>query len=212
MGERIFYPPPWQIPGLLDGRATRIVVPLKVQPIMLPGVNPNFSQLRAHRHGTDTWMLHGSREASKPFKLPFAPGDVLLAKEAWHPTVAGEVPLITYKAGLELAHITADQFDTVNNGQSGWRAAITMPQWAVRLRLRVTDVAVKRVDELTEAEMVAAGAIAWAERGEAPDPIGAAEPAYAFREMWNQQHARKPGLAFGDRPWVATAKVEKTDA
>lgn len=66
--------------ALLDGRKTQ--TRRLVKPVMKPGVNPNFSQLRAHRHGTERWMLHGSEEASEPFKVPYAPGDRLYVREA----------------------------------------------------------------------------------------------------------------------------------
>lgn len=208
MPNRPFFPPPWQIPVLLDGRATLVVTPLKPQPTMLPGVSPRFSQLRAHRHGTDTWMLHGSREASKPFKLPFAPGDTLVCREGFRIDVA-EMPPIDQHGNPRSQQVIvyrAGDPEFADEPSMGWQSPIMMTAQDVRLRLRVTYVEVKRVTELTEDEMRECGI-----RGDASGPWGCEGLTEDFSDAWDAQHTRKCGLAFSDGPWVAVGRVERAE-
>lgn len=206
MPDRPFYPPAWQIPGLLDGRATRIVVPLKVQP---------YDGYEVFQHPDGHWIQQG--HGIIELRMPFAPGDVLLCKEAWarlprsNLVGANGNPADPYEAGY--CAIYAADWGQPAIGGIAWRSPVTMPAWAVRLRLRVTeDVRVCRVGDLTETECEEFGTrepsltklggalaqAAWSER-------------QVFARWWQHRYARKPGLAFEKGPWAATAKVERVE-
>ena len=204
MPNRPFYPPAWQIPALLDGRAPRVCVPLKPQPdreifLWPPRLVSGKAIFENNHHGT------GLRQ---DVPLPFAPGDTLLCGEAWMPAIHGEVPLIVYKAGGE-RQITVDQFDTVNNGRTGWRSPATLRSGWRRLRQRVIDMAVKRTTDLSPADAIACGFGPYA--NSLTIDCDTRNPLDDLRAAWNQQHARTPGLAYADRPWVATGRVERVE-
>ncbi len=62
------------VKALLAGTKTQTRRLAKVK--LHEGVNPHFSQLRAHRDGAG-WRIHGSEEASDRFTVPYAVGDRL---------------------------------------------------------------------------------------------------------------------------------------
>lgn len=236
MPNRPFYPPPWQIPALLDGRATWVVMPFRVQPPPECSINydiGNESWLEPdkrtpYRRVFEAWG--GDLYARRPeghlcglFYLtpPFAPGDALVCKEAFYLTDDGHQERVVYAADqTDVAdHIatckrTAAQLNLSNT----WlrphllkRSPVTMPAWAVRLRLHVANVTVRRIDALDEIEAMQCGLGVINTR---PDRVYSAwdsNPCDELQEHWDQQHARKPGLAFGDGPWCAVGRVERVE-
>lgn len=88
-----------------------------------------------------------------------------------------------------------DGFHNWKPGQSPmrWRSPIYMPRWASRLTLTVTDVLVRRVQEISAAD-------AWSEG--CPVTVDADHPRYAlqwFRDLWNSLHGPD---AWDANPWV----------
>lgn len=79
----------------------------------------------------------------KFFKLPYQPGDILYVRETWH-------------KGLERYMYRADYSDTEKFYRNGkeiemkWHPSIRMPKEAARIWLKVTDVRVERLQEITE--------------------------------------------------------------
>lgn len=79
----------------------------------------------------------------KFFKLPYQPGDILYVRETWC-------------KGLERHLYRADYSDTEKFYQNGkeieikWRPSSIMPKEAARIFLKVTDVRVERLQEITE--------------------------------------------------------------
>lgn len=74
-------------------------------------------------------------------ELPYRPGDILYVRETWavwSPTY-GTIPEIIYKAdGYSQSH------------KMKWRPSIHMPREAARIFLRVTDVRVERLQDITD--------------------------------------------------------------
>lgn len=77
-------------------------------------------------------------------KAPYQPGDNLYVREAWQQNYDGSY---SYRA--------KDMFE----GEKGWRPSIHMPKEAARLFLRVTDVRVERLQNITMTGMLAEGVI-----------------------------------------------------
>lgn len=236
MGERPFYPPAWQIPALLDGRAVRIVVPLKVQP---PWRQEGDAGAFLYGDGYRCGDVNYADGVCEP--LPFAPGDVLVCKEAWY---REDDRLFKARADTPSAVFEGELFykaDDPNLPGAHWQSPATMAAQDVRLRLRVIDVAVKRVDELTREECIELGATSrpkcsgfgcrydgwsmdwsdvgkpsrWASMGAGglltEADVCLASPQTAFGNAWNARYGRSIGF-YADQPWVATGRVEPTDA
>lgn len=83
-----------------------------------------------------------------PYKAPYHPGDILYVRETWafHANAEGG---IIFKARCP------DKLAKVKR----WRPSIHMPKEAARIWLKVTDVRVKRLQNITEEQSVAEGAI-----------------------------------------------------
>lgn len=85
----------------------------------------------------------------KFFKLPHQKGDVLYVRETWSEWTDGYL----YKAWTE-PFPQPGQFPEIK-----WKPSIHMPKEAARIWLKVTDVRVERLQEITEAEAILEGAI-----------------------------------------------------
>lgn len=86
-------------------------------------------------------------------------------------------------------------------GKPKWRPSIHMPRWASRLTLRITDVRVERVQDISEADAIAEG-IDW--------QPGYCTPAVeTFWGLWDSINANRKDKAgnllpysWDDNPWV----------
>lgn len=138
-------------------------------------------------------------------KCPWEPGDVLYVRETWyyenhmHDLTAGEPDL----PGGRYSHryiFKADCPDypvDVGVGPQGWRPSIHMPKEAARLFLRVKDVRVERLRDITEEDAVAEGCtplidkrgvVVIAARGK-------------FHALWDSLDV-KPEYRWESNPWV----------
>ena len=77
----------------------------------------------------------------KYVKAPYQPGDTLYVRETWM-DYAG---LTMYKADCDIYRL-----DSLNFAGFGWKPSIHMPKEAARIWLKVTDVRVERLQEITE--------------------------------------------------------------
>lgn len=119
-------------------------------------------------------------------------GDILWVRETWSPVQVLPKRYL-YKADAE-------------NGGEGdglpirWRPSIYMPREAARLFLRVTDVRVERVQDISEADAKAEGVT----------PINDSECGYrgAFRELWNALNAKR-GYDWYTNNWVWVYTFER---
>lgn len=208
--------------ALLDGRKTQ--TRRIVRPVMLPGVNPKFSDLKAHphgKHGEGRWMIHGSEEASEPFRVPFAPGDRLYVREAFALVGAVDPGWMLYRASGYDEECARHGFDNPPpECEVRWKPSIHMPRWASRLWLTVTDVRVERVGAISEADAIAEGiserpcvgpyrgpdATYWSadfDHGE----LSRTTPVHAFAALWNSLHTN-PGETWDANPWVVAVTFE----
>lgn len=135
-------------------------------------------------------------------------GDILWVRETWyyenhmHDLTAGEPDLSSggyshryiYKASNPNYPVH------VGVGQQGWRPSIHMPKEACRLRLKVTDVRVERLQDIDVAscvkEGVDFGGIAWTLN---------AKP--AFIKLWDSINIDR-GYGWDSNPWVWTITFE----
>ena len=123
-------------------------------------------------------------------------GDLLWVRETWGESGYNR---IEYRA----APADGSDFRCV----SRWRPSIHMPRFASRITLRITDVRVQRVQEISEEDARAEGIVdgGCLTCGE-PEPCGCADPRPdardAFAYIWHQIHGETGGRAWHANPWV----------
>lgn len=165
---------------------------------------------RLPKHPTK-WDLTGSvgvaRDAGYPmvYRAPYAVGDRLVVKETWshdgpdletvrarlQDALDGGIPYGPYYRATECAPETLR-----------WRSSVTMPRWASRLTLTVTEVRCQRLQEISEEDAVAEGILQQRFTGwfSVPGIDGAGTSARAaFALLWNSLHGPD---AWARNDWV----------
>lgn len=79
---------------------------------------------------------------------PYQPGDILYVREAWMDYAGRTV----YKADCDKFHL-----ESLNFAGFSWHPSIHMPKEAARIWLRVTDVRVERLQEITGQDVLKEG-------------------------------------------------------
>lgn len=123
--------------------------------------------------------------------VPYRPGDILYVRETW--TQDGDV--YRYKAGFY------DQ-------NRKWRPSIHMPREAARIFLRVTDVRVERLQEITDEQAILEGFEAY------HSDSGYYEPAtLGFVETWDStiKLANRAIYGWEANPWVWVIEFERCE-
>lgn len=142
--------------AILDGRktVTRRVVK---DPYHISGDGEvcRITGLAIHK-GTN--VTHGAPYPDSPYR----PGDILYVRETWRPHSAWSGSYssgceIEYKAGGENLIIDGSVI-AVPERETPWRPSIHMPREAARIWLRVTDVRVERLQDMTEDDVIDEGA------------------------------------------------------
>ena len=94
-------------------------------------------------------------------KCPYGkPGDILYVKETWKPDPAwgqSGVPTkqlhhgdnILYKATLDVAH--------PKYALGKWRSALSMPEWAARIKIQITDARAEKLQDISDDDARAEG-------------------------------------------------------
>ena len=97
------------------------------------------------------------------------------------------------------------------SGQSPlkWRPSIFMPRWASRITLRMTDVWVERVQEISEADVQREG---WFfqnhDLSKRYDPVTMDTARQWFAELWDSVNAKR-GFSWDSNPWVWVVEFEE---
>ena len=180
----------------LDGRKTctrRLVR-------FLPGENPQWTG-----YIRDGLMLYNGRNEPCITKAPYQPGDILYVRETWcddrqftHDSTPGRY---FYKAS--------------ESGNFKWKPSIHMPKEAARIFLKVTDVRVERLHEITEDGAKAEGAID--NRGFIHSPENEYDRIHTAREhfikIWNGTIKKSNLNCYGwdANPWVWVIEFERCE-
>lgn len=163
-----------------------------------------------------------------------APGSLVWVRETWADVNTEAGPALAYKLGdkgqmdvrpcaddgypVEYERYPGCQFtmwwSDLARGEADhrWRSPIHMPRWASRLTLRLTDVRVQGVQEISEEDIAAEGI-----RADLPDSIGNHglpcmtpitwnggqdyTPIAAFKRVWDALNADR-GYPWSSNPWV----------
>ena len=177
--------------AILDGRKKQTRRVMKVQPYPDSIVTvEHFNQTVVDRHGDmqpgpEIFGAHWD-DGEYGCRCPYgAPGDTLWVRETW----AGHASGVDYAA----------DFAAVSRTQAGpWRPSIHMPRWASRITLRITDVRVERLQEISHEDCGAEGA--WHDSYPTVPSYG------NFARLWNDING--PG-AWDANPWVWAISFER---
>ncbi|MEM1363597.1 MAG: hypothetical protein AAGF94_18125 [Pseudomonadota bacterium] len=86
-------------------------------------------------------------------------------------------------------------------GPCRWRPSLHMPKWANRLTLRVTEVRIERLQDITMEAAVREGCPGWVQH----DMQDGLTPVEDYREIW--EHINGPG-SWVKNPWVIVHRYE----
>jgi len=138
--------------------------------------------------------------------MPYQPDDILWVRETWcygkdtHAIMFDPEPIpgdILYKA----------DFPELDKEIVKWRPSIHMPKEAARLFLRVKNVRVERVQDITEEDAKAEGVIPFPYDPEG-DCWNDGKYKTAFEYLWNTLHGWNPN-AWGRNDWVWVIEFER---
>lgn len=204
--------------AILAGRktVTRRVVKLANSCWNLDGLELDVAMAKVRKDGTEylvdmtgLWAVFEDTDGLIEYpmiKAPYRPGDILYVRETWTSLVGAYI----YKA---------DQKPGMNN-PGKWNPSIHMPREAARIFLRVTDVRVERLQDITEAGAVKEGfeAILCNHPGGYPCTdcmnTGYLEPAMlGFVDTWNSTIKPTDRALYGwdANPWVWVIQFERCE-
>lgn len=178
--------------AILDGRksCTRRLVKF------LLGENPKWTG-----YIKDGSMLYNGRNEPCIRTQPYQSGDILYVRETWC-------------KGLERYIYRADYSDTEKFYQDGkeinmkWHPSLHMPKEAARIWLKVTDVRVERLQEITSKQICKEGV-----EVEEPYVLNGEEKRYAFSNLWNSTIKKSDLDRYGwnANPWVWVIDFERCE-
>lgn len=165
----------------------------------LDGKNPSWTG-----YIRDGMMLYnGTNEpCNKP--APFKTGDILYVRETWseHYTAESDGKLVyCYKAdGLDI------KSECLPGENNRWYPSIHMPKEAARIFLRVKDVRVERLQDITEEQAQAEGC----NSGMLTGPCTARGQ---FEDLWNSTIKKSDLALYGwdANPWVWVIEFERVE-
>jgi hypothetical protein len=120
-------------------------------------------------------------------------GDTLWVRETW-----GTDTLSLY--------FRADDNMVPVGPKARWKAPMFLKRVDARLFLRILDVRIQRVDEISDDDAVAEGVERYADGSwkiyTPTASFGCDSPRKSFQSLWDGIYGKKPGQAFSDGPWV----------
>lgn len=193
--------------AILDGRksCTRRIV----KPQQLVGLLPDKC-----KNGVPEEFLKEEKLMFKPYcnmtdielintayKAPYQRGDILYVRETWC-------------KGLERYIYRADYSDTEKFYRDGkeiemkWHPSLHMPKDAARIFLRVTNVRVERLQEITTNQIEQEGV-----ETEYPHVLNGEEKKYAFQNLWNSTIKKSDLDRYGwdANPYVWVIEFERCE-
>ena len=206
----------WSVKRILAGRKTqtrRLVKGTKMSP--LSGLNvldsPLATNVTVRRHGVSfDW---GAGRGSTLTQAHPMPGDRIWARETFYVDTypEGKLPeeptdedrLATYYRADGECCQQIPECQCADVGPPRWRSPIFMPKWAARIWLRVTDVRVERVQDITTEDIIAEGLSTHLREHDA-----ACHLRDQFAAGWNDMHGKRPGASWEANPWVWAISFE----
>lgn len=202
------------VQAILDGRKTCTRRLVK----FLPGENSQWTG-----YIKDGLMLYNGRNEPCIRKVPYQPGDIMYVRETWQYLyeLDGNEQIIEGTGKYYYAATDTIPFDTyvdasgVTHERVPWHPSIHMPKEAARIWLKVTDVRVERLQEITEECAKKEGAID--NRGFIHSPDNEYDSVHTarehFAEIWDSTIKKSDLDRYGwnANPWVWVIEFERCE-
>lgn len=175
--------------AILDGRKTctrRLVR-------FLPGENPQWTG-----YIRDGLMLYNGRNEPCIIKVPYQPGDTLYVRETWCGLPVNEAG---HMRGHTIYYYKADGELRPKGWRGTWHPSIHMPKEAARIWLKVTDVRVERLQDMTDDDAEAEGCFDYT------------STALGFFDVWDSTIKKSDLDCYGwdANPWVWVIEFERCE-
>ena len=171
-------------------------------------------------HDWDDDMMGWFPSYDKGLKQPYQPGDILWVRETWcnlwHLDSHDQII-----EGTEAFYYAADGYNPTPfnhfpdaDGYTGgrecprWKPSIFMPKAACRIFIRVKNVRVERVQEISDDEARREGA--WLLCYDAKTGEEKSDNRTLFKIIWNELNAKR-GYGWDINPWVWVIEFERVD-
>lgn len=197
--------------AILGGRKsmTRRVISLPIASD-IASINPD---------GTGDWVMWAPNAVTDEYSIchypngggfscPYGkPGDTLWVRETFAVNCVGGQDFLFYRA------------DSYPDGDGApWKPSIFMPRKYSRITLRITDVRVERLQDISEADAIAEGLTSWSNEKQPDithygiaivDEVWSTDPRLVFQRLWDSINAKR-GYGWDANPWVWVVSFEKT--
>lgn len=165
----------------------------------------------------------------KSLRSPYGgPGDLLYVRETWatgatlddmSPAAIGEkavdagwgkpwAPIVYRADGHFNCAVRPSEFRSEWGGQGKWRPSIHMPKWAARIWLRVAEVRIERLQEITTEGIRAEGVTLPRLSCQLQDDTN---HRFAWIDLWDGINAKR-GYPWASNPWVWVVRFETVSA
>lgn len=193
----------WEVPLLLDGRKTvtrKVAKKIPVETHRIEPIQPFDSgnlEFECHWGG---YMpdVPGFTDGVTVVKPLYQPGDTMYIRETWNTN-----PLYDYGNESNKYVYKAD-YDG-HAGEFGWSPSIHMPKEAARIWLKVTEVRVERLQEISPKECI--------REGIEPEALKEVSGEFArgmFNDLWDSTIKKSDLARYGwdANPWVWVIEFE----
>lgn len=149
------------------------------------------------------------------YKLPYQPGDLLYVRETWgisNMDDESKMAYIVYRAsedqeneGCREVHLPDEKFEkmyeSMEESEPEWHPSIHMPKEAARIWLKVTNVRVERLQDMTDDDAEAEGCFDYT------------STALGFPDVWDSTIKKSDLDRYGwdANPWVWVIEFERCD-
>lgn len=140
------------------------------------------------------------------YKAPYHPGDILYVRETWHKYLKR----VGNGGNCRLQEFYGYRASIANSedAEEPWKPSLHMPKEAARLFLRVTNVRVERLQEITTNQIEQEGV-----ETEYPHVLNGEEKKYAFQNLWNSTIKKSDLDRYGwdANPYVWVIEFERCE-
>lgn len=136
-----------------------------------------------------------ARYGAQGIKPPYQPGDILYVRETWKKAPNGYYYYEDWQRD-DIADVTK------------WKPSIHMPKEAARIWLKITDVSVERLQDITSEQIHKDGV-----EVEEPYVLNGEEKRYAFSRLWDSTIKKSDIDRYGwdANPWVWVIEFERCE-